>query len=119
MGKKISLLITHYSLKKNLKEPSLGEWELNGSTDGQNWKVLEINPEFEIDDMCTTWSVQNETTAFRYFKIIQNGTNQAGKVRYSIFHSRVELYGALVEVKHVEEIWGRSLDEVGRTYSIF
>lgn len=118
MGKNFFLLITHCSLHQNPQDPRRGKWELNGSIDGKEWKVLE-RKQLEIDDRCTTWSVQNETTAFRYFKILQKGAYQAGKVRYGIFRSRVELYGALVEVKHVEEILGRSLEEASRTYSIF
>lgn len=73
----------------------------------------------EIGERCATWSVQNETTAFRYFKILQKGANQAGKFRFGIFLSRVEVYGALVEVKHGQEILGRSLEEASRNYSIF
>ena len=110
LEKNFFLLITHCSLKKNPQE--LGEWELNGSIDGQDWKMLEREL-LEIGDRCTTWSVQNETTAFRYFKILQKGAKKAGKIRYGIFRSRVELYGALVEMKHGQEILGRSLDEVG------
>ena len=112
------MLITHCSLHKNSKDPRLGKWELNGSIDGKEWKELETK-RLDIGDRSATWSVQNETTAFRYFKILQKGANQAKKDRYGIFLSRVELYGTLFEVKHVEEISERSPEKASRTYSIF
>lgn len=101
LGENYVLFITHYALKSDRNDPILRKWQLQGSTDKRDWRELKTekivleNPYFT-----TTWSVDGNGEAFRYFRILQKGINSNGK--YGIYLCAIELYGVL-EVREGKE----------------
>lgn len=117
LGENCSLLITHCTLTRNSQDPILGKWVLKASTDGRKWRMLTNKAEGNhLHEKCL-WSVGQESTAFRYFEIRQNGKNIKNSnssekhAPCGIFLSSVELYGTLRLKKRCPQ--------VSRTYSIF
>lgn len=106
MGENHRLAITHYDLRHGKRdgESILRKWQFHGSIDGLNWMNLKSaqdpkdHPQFRDPPPYYTgrWSIVGEVRAFRYFRILQTGTNSAGK--YGIYLSGLELYGILVKI---------------------
>jgi hypothetical protein len=73
-----SLLLTHYSLRHGRESGRLLHWQLQGSSDGQQWEVLKNH----FYDMSLPhegfgvahWPV-SVTKAYRCFRILQTGAN--------------------------------------------
>ncbi len=100
LGTNYLLVITHYALRhgKSDGESYLQEWQLQGSVDGDTWKNLvtgdnpsNTSPFRDPHGYYTgTWSVKGEVGAFRYFRILQTGSNSSGS--YGLYLSGFELY---------------------------
>ena len=94
LGENHRLRITHYALRHGKRdgESILRKWELQGSIDGLNWRDLKSAqdpkdpPQFSDPHPYYTgrWFIVGEVRAFRYFRILQTGTNSAGK--YGIYY---------------------------------
>ena len=104
LGEKNLLFVTHCTLTHKKEDPTLPKWKLQGSTDGRDWKPLQITRKEELKDasyLTATWCVDGKVNAYRYFKIVQTAKNSDGK--HGIFLSGIELYGVLLEIRPLEE----------------
>ena len=97
-----ALYLTHYTLRhgQEQKWSVLRNWRLEGSVDGREWTVLKNHENDrglrELKPYCTcTWTIDGNSNAFRYFRIVQTGMNSSKK--FGIFLSGIELYGVLIE----------------------
>ena len=102
LTEKYLLYLTSYTLRHG-RDKSLSvllNWRLEGSVDGHEWTVLK-NHEKDLGlrglkPYCTcTWTIDGNSNAFRYFRIVQTGINSSKK--FGIFLSGIELYGVLIE----------------------
>ena len=76
-------------------------WRLEGSLDGEGWKTLRRHDSdrgLKGNDryQTSTWAVDGNSSAFRYFRIFQTEKNSSGN--FGIFLSGIELYGVLIEM---------------------
>jgi len=114
LGPNRTVVPTAYTLRHgmNFKADSLRTWELQGSSNGENWVCLRrhtndtsLNSRYAL----TTWKIQNNSglgstsnpslspkqTAFRYFRILQSGRNSNN--RNFLVLCGFEIYGELFE----------------------
>ena len=104
LGENNLLFVTHCALTHKNKDPTLPLWKLQGSTDGRDWIPLRKTEKKELDcssHLTATWCTDAKVGAYRFFQIVQTGKNSDGK--YGIYLSGIELYGALLEVRPLEE----------------
>lgn len=101
LSKKYSLYLTHYTLRhgRDNGDSFLRNWQLEGSLDGSTWKVLKKhnndNSLRKPSSYTATWSVEEETGAFRFFQIVQTGKNSSKD--FGIYLTGMELYGVLLK----------------------
>lgn len=101
LSKKYSLYLTHYTLRhgRDNGDSFLRNWQLEGSLDGSTWKVLKKhnndNSLRKPSSYTATWSVEEETGAFRFFHIVQTGKNSSKD--FGIYLTGMELYGVLLK----------------------
>lgn len=96
LGENHRLTITHYALRHGKRdgESILRKWELQGSIDGLNWGDLKSAQDPKDPQQFS--DPHPYYTGRCYFRILQTGTNSAGK--YGIYLSGLELYGILVKI---------------------
>ena len=102
LTEKYVLYLTSYTLRHGRDKSILVllNWRLEGSVDGREWTVLKNHENDrglrELKPYCTcTWTIDGNSNAFRYFRIVQTGMNSSKK--FGIFLSGIELYGVLIE----------------------
>ncbi|XP_022785904.1 serine/threonine-protein kinase MRCK beta-like [Stylophora pistillata] len=101
LSKKYSLYLTVYTLRhgRDNGDSFLCNWQLEGSLDGSTWKVLKKHSNDSSlrnsSSYTATWSVEEETGAFRFFQIVQTGKNSSKD--YGIYLTGMELYGVLLK----------------------
>lgn len=97
-----ALQLTHDTLRhgNNTTLSYLVSWERSLVGDKHSWKTLKTHT---IDDglegivpyKTCTWVVDENSEAFRFFRIFQTGNNSSA--RRGIFLSGIELYGVLIK----------------------
>eukprot|EP01132_Coremiostelium_polycephalum_P004171 gene4171-5220_t len=101
LGKNYSLILKYYTLRHggNSKQDCPRNWVLQGSDDGLDWSTISrhvneihINSNFASH----SWPVTNNSSPYRFFRILQIGHNSTNHNYFSI--SGIELYGDLYEV---------------------
>jgi hypothetical protein len=85
-----------YTLKNGESNSAIRSWELQASNDHVNWVVLRrhVNDtSLPNNDPCATatWHINNPHQTFRYFRVMQTGTNSEGSHYLSL--GDIELYG--------------------------
>lgn len=89
---------TYYTLRHglNYKADSLRTWDLQGSTDGVNWKTIKrhandrsLNAPFAH----ASWPIPGPVEGYRFFRILQNGHNSSNHNFLAL--SGFEFYGWL------------------------
>jgi len=100
LGPTRAVVPTHYTIRHgaNYKADSLRTWDLRGSNDGVNWKLLKrhINDDSLNSNFATcSFPVQSVTQAYRHFRILQTGHNSSN--HNFLVLSGFELYGTLYE----------------------
>ena len=101
LGENYRLFVTHFAVRYGniAKCPSLGTWQLKGSSDGRDWTTLNKTVKTDLKNGSTTmWLVDGKVEALRYFRIHQTGMNSKGN--FGIYLTGVELYGVLLELRH-------------------
>jgi len=102
-GEEHALFVTHYTLRhgSDKKMSMIRNWNLEGSHDGTEWKILRKHEKDRSMGTRTsspftcTWTVEKRVQAMRYFRIHQTGKNSAGN--NALFLSGFELYGVLID----------------------
>jgi hypothetical protein len=76
----------------------LRTWELQGSLDGENWKLIKRHDnDLKIDSpsmSTSSWEIKDCTEAYSCFRIIQKGNNSTGN--HHLMLSGFEVYGTLI-----------------------
>ena len=92
-----SLVISAYTIRGNTggRDNYLRSWRLEASNDNQNWEVLDLQTNNTTINESTFYykAIANQSTAYRYFRIIQTGGNSAS-FNY-LYVSELEFYGRL------------------------
>uniref|UniRef100_A0A1I7V093 E3 ubiquitin-protein ligase n=1 Tax=Caenorhabditis tropicalis TaxID=1561998 RepID=A0A1I7V093_9PELO len=99
----VFVIPTSYSLRhsRGYGRSALRNWTLQGSIDSKKWDNIHVH----VDDKSlgepgstASWHFEEKgTTAFRYYRIAQNGKNSSGQTHY-LSCSGFELYGDIVDV---------------------
>ncbi|CDK13343.1 E3 ubiquitin-protein ligase [Caenorhabditis elegans] len=94
---------TSYSLRhsRGYGRSALRNWMLQGSVDAKRWENVIVHTDDKglgEPGSTATWHVgEKGTTAFRFFRIAQNGKNSSGQTHY-LSCSGFEIYGDIVDV---------------------
>ena len=98
---KAKAVVTHYCLRHGARYSGsyrLRSWELQGSTDGADWRTLRAhaNDQSLPDAALSTagWAVDGGQGPFSHFRILQTGKNSNG--RNCLLCAGIELYGKLL-----------------------
>jgi len=104
IGEEYALFVTHYTIRHGRDNglSIIRNWNLEGSRDGRNWKVLRKHENDRglkgVYPFYTgTWTVEGNIQAMRYFRIHQTGKNSSG--RYALYLSGFEIYGVLLNMR--------------------
>lgn len=92
-----TLILSRYSLKarSDLNDHNPRHWKLQASNDSLNWLDLDTQDTSTLSN--GSWyspPVANQTTGYRYFKLLQTGVNSAN-LNYFVL-AEWELYGKLI-----------------------
>ena len=89
------LQINYYSIRARSRYAQINKnWKIQGSNDTVNWTDLDS----QVDNLLTNnqWfskAIQNQVSAYRYFRILQNGLNSTNDNVLTL--GELELYGTL------------------------
>lgn len=86
--------ITSFQAQWRNSSPHPKNWELQGSSDGEEWSLLDArkgNDDLKDDNKTCRFEISPAPTlSYKYFKIIQTGTNHAGG--NDLVFAAIELY---------------------------
>lgn len=90
-----SLVINYYSIKgRNAQDHNLAQWKLQASNNNSDW--IDIDTKLDSPLSGNQWlsiAVPDQTLAYRFFRILQTGSNTSGANILCI--GEIELYGKL------------------------
>jgi hypothetical protein len=94
------IFVTQYSImsfQRGAGIHHLKSWKLEGSSDGQNWKIVdEERDRPELNGPCNIGTFKAQTSFLcRYCRLVSTGPNHAGS--HHIVIAGLELYGLLTE----------------------
>lgn len=107
LGEDVLVFPNHYALRHGSQNglAAISNWKLEGSRDGNNWKVLREHKnergwckkrQAVYPFYTGSWAIEGPIDAVRYLRIYQTGKNSAGD--YALYLSGIEVYGVLLHM---------------------